>query len=206
MSTTTLHPLAAAYLDRLREAGRRLPRGSLRELVGEVEAHLLEATDAGMSDAEVLTVLDRLGDPEEIVEAQAPSVPAEAHGAGAREWSAIVLLLFGGFIFGVGWLVGFVLLWSSRAWTTKDKLIGTLIVPGGLATSLAVNLIAAGSSVTAGPCSHGVGGAVGCGGSVSSGPSVLEIVIAVLFLLGPIGTAIYLAWRARRGAAYLPRV
>jgi hypothetical protein len=31
-----------------------------------------------------------------------------------------------------------VLLWSSRLWTTRDKLIGTLIVPGGIATTLVV--------------------------------------------------------------------
>ena len=54
-----------------------------------------------------------------------------------REWAAVILLpLFGGFAFGVGWLVGLVLLWSSRLWTTRDKLIGTLIVPGGIATAL----------------------------------------------------------------------
>jgi hypothetical protein len=31
------------------------------------------------------------------------------------------------------WVVGVVLLWRSRAWTLGDKLIGTLVVPGGLA-------------------------------------------------------------------------
>ena len=31
------------------------------------------------------------------------------------------------------WLVGVVLLWRSRAWTARDKLIGTLLIPGGLA-------------------------------------------------------------------------
>ncbi|HEY5195981.1 MAG TPA: hypothetical protein VIJ51_03025 [Solirubrobacteraceae bacterium] len=36
----------------------------------------------------------------------------------------------------MGWLVGLVLLWSSRLWTTREKLFGTLIVPGGIATAL----------------------------------------------------------------------
>lgn len=31
------------------------------------------------------------------------------------------------------WVVGIALLWRSRAWTTRDKLVGTLLVPGGLA-------------------------------------------------------------------------
>src|SRR5581483_12463668 len=42
MTTTTLHPLAADYLDRLERAARRLPRGERRELVEEISAHLSE--------------------------------------------------------------------------------------------------------------------------------------------------------------------
>lgn len=202
MSTTTLHPLAAAYLDRLREAGRRLPRKDFRELYDEVEAHLAETTDSAMSDAEVLTVLDRLGDPEDIVEAERPSSTAPVGGAGAREWSAIVLLLFGGFIFGVGWLVGLVLLWSSRVWTARDKWIGTLVIPGGLATVLILGLaLAVGSSVGPQVCSRYAGGAVHCIGGGTSGQSVLPAIVAVLLIVAPIATAIYLGWRATRNTA-----
>jgi uncharacterized membrane protein len=57
-TTTTLHPLAADYLGRLERAARRLPRGERRELVEEITAHLSEATNPDMSDAEALTVLD----------------------------------------------------------------------------------------------------------------------------------------------------
>lgn len=208
MTTTTLHPLAADYLDRLRHAAGHLSRGSRRELLDDVEAHLLETTSAAMSDAEVLTVLDRLGDPEEIVEAQQPSAPAGSESAGAREWSAIVLLLFGGFIFGVGWLVGLVLLWSSRLWTTRDKWIGTLFIPGGYATALIVALAAAGSGSTSGRVCSGyapetvnghvvsAGRIIHCTGGGSSGLSVLTIVIAALLLLAPLASAVYLGRRA----------
>jgi hypothetical protein len=41
----------------------------------------------------------------------------------------------------VGWLAGLVLLWSSRAWTTRDKWIGTLVIPGGLATAFAALIV-----------------------------------------------------------------
>lgn len=136
MTATTLHPLAAEYLESLERAARRLPRGERRELVEEISAHLSEATDPGIPDAEVLTVLDRLGEPEDIVEAQRPEQGAPSDRRGPLEWSAIVLLLVGGFILGVGWIVGVVLLWSSRAWNTREKLIGTLVVPGGLAALL----------------------------------------------------------------------
>lgn len=135
MSTTGLHPLAADYLHRLERAARRLPRRDRRELVADFGSHLSETTYAGMSDAEALTVLDRLGEPEEIVEAEQPDAVVD-DGRGIQEWAAIILLLLGGFIFGVGWIVGLILLWSSRAWTTGQKLIGTLVVPGGLAAAL----------------------------------------------------------------------
>ena len=205
MSTTTLHPLAEKYLERLENASRRLSRGSRRELLDEVEAHLLETTSAAMSDAEVLTILDRLGDPEEIVEAQEPSQATRQHTAGVREWSAIVLLLFGGFIFGVGWLIGLVLLWSSQVWRVRDKWIGTLVIPGGYAVVLFLGLALASSS--GGACSvsapsivnaNVVGAAAAaarCGGS-SSGPGVLASVIAVLVLLAPLASAVYLGRRA----------
>ena len=72
MTTTTLHPQAAAYLDRLRHASRRLPRSVRHELVQEVEAHLVEVSAEATSEAEVLDALDRLGEPEDIVAAEQP--------------------------------------------------------------------------------------------------------------------------------------
>jgi HAAS len=100
MTTTTLHPLAADYLERLERAARRLPRGERRDLVEEISAHLSEATNPDMSDAEALTVLDRLGDPEDIVEAQEPDEPVGRRGT--HEWATIFLLLLGGFLFVFG--------------------------------------------------------------------------------------------------------
>ncbi|MGC8474058.1 MAG: hypothetical protein ACP5PW_06595 [Candidatus Dormibacteria bacterium] len=43
-----------------------------------------------------------------------------------------VLLLFGGFVFLVGWLVGVAILWASPVWRLRDKVLGTLVVPLGL--------------------------------------------------------------------------
>ena len=146
MTTDTLHPLAADYLERLRRAGRGLPRRASRELLAEVEAHLSEAIDPNASDVEALTVLEKLGDPNEIIAAETRDPDELPNHRGTREWAAIILLLFGGFIFAVGWIVGLVLLWSSRAWTTRDKWIGTLVIPGGLATGVLIGLIATGAA------------------------------------------------------------
>ena len=56
--------------------------------------------------------------------------------ADGSEWSTIVLLMLGAFFVGIGWVVGVVALWRSRVWTVPEKLIGTLLWPGGLVTGL----------------------------------------------------------------------
>ena len=100
MTTDTLHPLAAEYLERLRRAGRGLPPGRLRELLAEIEGHLSEAIDPSASDAQALTVLDKLGEPEAIIAAETQHPDELPNRRGTTEWAAIILLLFGGFIFG----------------------------------------------------------------------------------------------------------
>jgi hypothetical protein len=52
---------------------------------------------------------------------------------GHMEVWAMALLILGGFVFLVGWLAGVLLLWTSPRWRWPDKLLGTLIWPGGLA-------------------------------------------------------------------------
>lgn len=193
MTTTALHPLADDYLDRLEDAARRLPRGERRELVQEIEAHLAEASYPGMSDAEMLTVLDRLGDPEEIVGEQLPDEPHRGNRRGAHEWAAVLLLLFGGFLFFVGWIAGLVLLWSSRAWKTRDKLIGTFIVPGGLATVF-VSLTLLASTQT---CTSLNGGPQRCTGGPGTIHQLIGYALFAFLVLGPICTSVYLARRAR---------
>ena len=46
----------------------------------------------------------------------------------------------------VGWLIGVILLWLSNAWNVRDKVIGTLFVPGGLGLSLFLLFFAAARS------------------------------------------------------------
>jgi hypothetical protein len=196
MTTNTLHPLAAQYLARLRRAGRGLPPGRLQELLAEIEGHLSEAIDPNASDAQALTVLDRLGEPEAIIAAETPDPDELPRRRGTREWAAIILLLFGGFAVGVGWLVGLVLLWSSRAWATRDKWIGTLVIPGGLATSVFIGLFLLGAP-TKRLCYGIAGGAQHC--TTSPGPSIVPPVLGVavfaLLVLAPIATSVYLARR-----------
>jgi len=76
-------------------------------------------------------------------------------------------------------------LWTSEAWTLRDKLIGTLMIPGGLTTVLVASVMTAS------------GGASGRGQS-SSGDT-LSIALFVPVAIAPIITAVYLARRANTG-------
>jgi hypothetical protein len=49
------------------------------------------------------------------------------------ERSVPALVLFGGFLFLVGWLIGIYRLWTSESWGLRHKVIGTLLFPGGAA-------------------------------------------------------------------------
>ena len=197
MTTDTLHPLAAEYLQRLRRAGRGLPRGRLRELLAEIEGHLSEAIDPSASDAQALTVLDKLGEPEAIIAAETPHPDELPDRRGTREWAAIILLLFGGFIFGFGWFAGLILLWSSRAWSTRDKWIGTLVVPGGLAISVFIGLTAIGTASKK-YCYGFIGGVQHCtnAGGPSTASNILGVALFAFLVLAPIATSVYLARRA----------
>ena len=131
-----------------------------------------------------------------------------------REWLeplAIVLLLLGGLLGGVGWLVGVVLLWLSNVWTTRDKLIGTLIVPGGLALPLFVFSVVAvtgGSSGTTlcssvartssapGSFSTTTTSCTNTGSGGSSHIVAWGVLVALVVL--PVLSAAYLARRSRR--------
>jgi hypothetical protein len=96
--------------------------------------------------------------------------------ADGSEWSIITLLAIGAFFAGIGWVVGAVLLWRSRVWSVTDKLIGTLLWPGGLVTGLVVAIITAQE-----------GGAL--------------IVVAVVAVLVPAASALHLYRRAEQSSS-----
>ena len=64
-----------------------------------------------------------------------------------------------------------VLLWRARIWTLRDKLIGTLVLPGGLASATFIFASLSGN---------------------------LGLALSVLSVVLPVLTAIYLGWRATR--------
>jgi uncharacterized membrane protein len=127
------------YLRRLDVALEPLEPQRRHELVEEVAEHIVEgrAELDDQSQSSVMTLLDNLGTPEEIAAAAgAGLVPGEPTSPvarkGSREPITIALLLFGGFLFLVGWFVGIFMLWTSDVWRVREKLLGTLLIPGGL--------------------------------------------------------------------------
>jgi hypothetical protein len=199
--TTDLDTLILRYLRDLEAELGDLPAGRRQELLDEVQEHIAAAradlepeTEAG-----VRSVLERLGDPADIAaEARerfgVPGPPARP----ATRWlevAAIVLLVIPPL---VGWVVGVVLVWTSRLWTTRDKLIGTL---GGLSWLLAPlgTILSARPSTPVG--SPGVGPPPELTQVTPSGPGPIQLVLFSLPYLLPFAAAIYLGIRLRRLAA-----
>jgi hypothetical protein len=139
------------YLTRLRAAVVVLPPDRGAELVQEISDHIAEARAAGQvpDEASLRTLLDRLGDPEEIAAAardSEPELPGEgtspAGGPGmpnpvnrprgiAHEVAAVALMTVGSIVPVLGWGMGVLLLWTSRRWRTGEKLVATLVFPLG---------------------------------------------------------------------------
>ena len=229
--------LVSDYLRRLETVAVELPADRRRELIDEIAAHIAEARAALPADpGGIRAVLDQLGSPEDIVRA-ASATPAFADtedqplaaspGAGSRPGSAdrtappgvleivaVIALLIGGLIVPViGWVIGLVLLWVSNSWSLRDKLLGTLIWPGGLLAPVIVfaGIGAAAVVPVSSACTSGVAVATRAGSPVQVHPPTctgsvippwLAITIAAVLVLvsiaGPIVVAIRLLHRARR--------
>jgi len=48
------------------------------------------------------------------------------------------LVSLGGVLAGVGWFVGVAWLWSSPTWTRNEKMLATLLLPGGVVPPLTI--------------------------------------------------------------------
>jgi hypothetical protein len=195
----SIDELVADYLKRLDKELRDLPRGRRRELVDEIAGHIAEGrADLELEDeASVRTLLDRIGAPEDIAAEARERFGVQRRG-GALDVVALILLLIGGVVVPlIGWLVGVVLLWSSSVWTAREKLIGTLVVPGGLALPFFLTVYGGSSEI----CVEMSGGEVSCTGGLSPTRQVLMIALLVVLVVAPVATAIFLARRRTRALA-----
>ena len=198
---TETHSLVSGYLNRLDRALRDVPTARRKEIVVEIREHIDEAaggTAENASEAEVRTILDQLGDPETIAADARDRFDIPERKGGVLEGFALVLLLVGGLVgMGLGWIVGAVMLWVSKVWTTRDKIIGTLFVPGGLALTFFMGAFAVGA--TAEVCERSPSGAEVCSGG-GAGTSFLGYLLIAFLVIAPIAAAIYLGRRAFRSS------
>ena len=206
--STSADRLVEDYLDRLERELADFPSARRRELVQEISEHIAEARAQleSESEADVRNLLDRLGEPVDIA-AEAREAPAEplvaATPAGERRSSgidvaALILLLVGGVVLPVlGWFVGVVLLWISASWTTNEKLIGTFVIPGGLA--LPVYLSLAGTYTES--CGGSSGSPVTCAGEPSGAMHAFGVIIMLALFVLPFVTTAFLARRRSQAVA-----
>jgi len=195
--SSTADKLVEDYLKRLNTELRGLRRARRLELVEEISEHIAEARADldSENEAAIRTLLDRLGDPEEIAAEARERFGVTPKKAGWKEVGALIMLPIGGVILPVlGWFIGIVLLWISDAWSTRDKLVGTLLFPGGLLLPLALGVIAEGSS----GCSTPVG--TECPPD-SGGTATWQVALVVMLVLVPLVTTVYLARRMSRTSA-----
>jgi uncharacterized membrane protein len=190
--------LVEAYLRRLGDELRDLPRPRRTELVDEIREHITEARSDLSSDVEVRNLLERLGDPADIAAEARERLGIRPARSGAREILALIFLPIGGVVIPIlGWFIGVALLWTSPVWTSRDKWIGTLLFPGGLALPIYLLVFSASS----GSCSTLMKGGHVIRNTCGGGPSGLEQVLiaagALALYLVPIGTFIYLLVRLR---------
>ena len=181
--------IVEGYLARLELALKGSDPARRAELLEDVRAHISEARAAlaEETDAALLAILDRLGDPSAVADGLAEDGPHFAASSksspshwGLLEAGALLLTFF-------VWPIGVLLAWLSRSWDRQEKVVATLI--GGVAFVMGFPLF--------GPL---VGAVLG--------PIVATMGSAAPVLLGSIGTlplvsAIYLPVRlGRRGGAF----
>jgi hypothetical protein len=195
--------LVADYLKSLDRELRGVPRGRREELKTEIGEHIAEAR-AGLEpddEAGVREILERLGDPADIAAAERPADPAPR--AGWKEIAALILLPIGGIIVPiVGWVVGATLLWASEAWSTKDKLVGTLLFPGGLLIPLALLFLAqeaGGCGTVVNPQLQPQQGTLTC--PPADGVGVWEVIVMAALVIVPLVVIAYLARRLMERSA-----
>ena len=188
--TTEADALILRYLQDLEAELRDLPANRRQELLDEVGEHIAAARAALAPETEagVRTMLERLGDPADIAaEARERFGVQRPPARPATPWLEVIAVVLLVIPF-AGWVVGVVLVWISRLWTTRDKLIGTLGGMSWLLAGVGVVMTSAGGSRAV--------------GSAPLGPSETNLVGVVLvvapFVL-PIAAAIYLGFRLRGG-------
>src|SRR5690242_13781753 len=131
MTAVHADQLVDGYISRLELALLDLPPERRREIVDDIRAHI--ADERGKleheTDADLLNLLERLGEPADIAAAARDGQSAARQAAPGGRFGLVEVLAL--ILTPLVWPAGVVLLWLSTSWTTRQKLLGTLVWPGG---------------------------------------------------------------------------
>jgi len=186
-------PNIRKYLHELDARLRHLPAEQSEEILQGITDHISDALSRGSSS--VADVPGSLGTPEEVARgAAAERVPtATPPWRESTPWVVLttLLLVFGGFIAGFGWFLGLAGLWMGTRWKLWEKIVGTVVLPGGLAGAVTILVVPVSytsltsESVTLTPDSSMASGAEVLG-------PVLSIIATIATLALPLIVGIYL--------------
>ena len=178
MTPVKLDEIVDDYMKRLEASLASMPPGRRKELTLEISEHIAQARSQlkAETEADVLTILERLGEPDEIAVEARDGVETRDAGMGALDVIALLLMAVGGGLFPIApiaWVIATGLVWRSKAWTPRQKFYGDYLP---LVVALGLLLIGA---ISAGLPPH----------------DLLVFVIAVLLgsVVLPFAAAIYLA-------------
>jgi hypothetical protein len=147
--------LIGDYLARLRRAAWYVPRDRREQVLDQIAGHITAAIESAPAAPEAQPapattqapaaarpaestqplssfrdVAAELGEPKALIRAVDGHIPGTE--AGWLEFTAIIGVLLAGMVFSLLWAIGLVLLWTSARWRWPDKLLATLVWPGGL--------------------------------------------------------------------------
>ena len=115
------------------------------------------------------------------------------------EIGALVLLTAGSLVSWVGWVGGVLLVWTSGRWTRRDKLVGSLVLPGGLAAAWWFARGPATVTCTGFVVGDEVPdvGITGPGCTPVPFPLSVMLLIQLVLVVLPLAAAAWLGWRLR---------
>lgn len=189
--------VVGTYLADVEVALGSLPASRRRDILDEIASHLADALAADGNDVLIVrNVIEQLGAPEDIA-AAAGVTCAEGSRNRLDPWVPW-LVLFGGLVVAIGWIVGIAILWSSTTWKVRDKVIATLVLPGGLLPLvLLLYRHTAGSCITRG--GPGIHTTTSCVTSGVIHPAALAVGLFVITLTLPVATFLHLERIRRAG-------
>jgi hypothetical protein len=203
MTAVHADQLVDGYISRLELALLDLPPERRREIVDDIRTHITDERGdlEHETDADLLNLLERLGEPADIAAAARDGQSASRQSAAGGRFGLVEVLAL--ILTPLVWPAGVVLLWLSSAWTTRQKLLGTLVWPGGYPVLLFLLPMSLLIGVHNGECAT----AVDEQGRVmwttcppewlQAVAAIATVIVVLLVLLLPVAVGIYLATRLK---------